>query len=677
MTNDFSVKFIIDRATPSVTIRLTDASTGVTSLAGNFKITFPDGTVKQNTDFTSADITAPLGNKSYGAENGSDGDVQRGTYTIVYTALDQDTDEILGVTKTFNFTFNEPEITITNTSDTAIPKVAFSCLTDFSQTDFTEVVSTFEMTSAFPSTSAQTGNSVTQDMTVSTELDQVASGSYFEGVYNPVVDYDGTFTNTTYSWLTVQFVDQKTTQFAIHKCPTAATIVQAIRDYRDTYPDLDERYQLICSLWTNIDNGVRQAYDDDNNSLVSELLTLLGLSYSNSYQSGAISGLGVFTSVSDLGDVNLTGLADGDFLQYSGSGTEWVNISSLPAAKLSGTIADARIASSSVTQHEGDIDHDALTNYNPDEHINWKNAVDNLVTTGLLVGYDIWVRGDGVSDAGAIRLYDADRSNFLTLKSKDSATGDYTIEFPDASGTLALSSDIPTNVSELTNDSGYITITELSEDTSPVLGGNLSGANTHSISAVTTISANTSISAPDVYTSAVGNATINANLRVEKAATGTGSIVFGTAGAVDFGRFSGTNGGFYMEGATGGSQGAGTINATGVYVNGVAVQQSTANVQTVSSSASITPTTSNDLVDVTALAVNTAINAPTGTPTEGQALLIRIEPTGAYTITWNAIYQAIGVTLPTTTTSGKKIYVACCYNSNDTKWDVIGVTEEA
>lgn len=32
-----------------------------------------------------------------------------------------------------------------------------------------------------------------------------------------------------------------------------------------------------------------------------------------------------------------------------------------------------------------------------------------------------------------------------------------------------------------------------------------------------------------------------------------------------------TNGGFYMEGATGGSQGAGSINATGLYINGVAV----------------------------------------------------------------------------------------------------------
>ena len=38
----------------------------------------------------------------------------------------------------------------------------------------------------------------------------------------------------------------------------------------------------------------------------------------------------------------------------------------------SGTFADVLVAESNVTQHEGAIDHDALTNFAADEHIDWK-----------------------------------------------------------------------------------------------------------------------------------------------------------------------------------------------------------------------------------------------------------------------------------------------------------------
>lgn len=50
----------------------------------------------------------------------------------------------------------------------------------------------------------------------------------------------------------------------------------------------------------------------------------------------------------------------------------------------SGTFADARIAESNVTQHEGAIDHDALTNFVANEHIDWTGASNNLLTSGQL-----------------------------------------------------------------------------------------------------------------------------------------------------------------------------------------------------------------------------------------------------------------------------------------------------
>jgi len=80
---------------------------------------------------------------------------------------------------------------------------------------------------------------------------------------------------------------------------------------------------------------------------------------------------------------------------------------------------------------------------------------------------------------------------------------------------------------------------------------------------------------------------------------------------------------------------------------------------------------------LTALAAALSIEAPTGTPFNGQDLLIRILDNGtARALTWNSIFRVIGVTLPTTTVISKTMYIACIYNSTDTKWDVIGVREQ-
>ena len=81
---------------------------------------------------------------------------------------------------------------------------------------------------------------------------------------------------------------------------------------------------------------------------------------------------------------------------------------------------------------------------------------------------------------------------------------------------------------------------------------------------------------------------------------------------------------------------------------------------------------------LTAMAAATTIAAPTGTPVQSQSLVFRFKDDGtARAITWNAIFRAIGITLPTTTTASKLLYVGCKYNSTDTKWDVVSVQEEA
>lgn len=100
----------------------------------------------------------------------------------------------------------------------------------------------------------------------------------------------------------------------------------------------------------------------------------------------------------------------------------------------------------------------------------------------------------------------------------------------------------------------------------------------------------------------------------------------------------------------------------------------------VTSSATVTPTGSarRNYLRVTAQAEAVTIAAPAGTAVDGNMVLIRMEDNGtARAITWNAIYRAIGVTLPTTTVLGKLMYVLASYNSADTKWDVTTVAQEA
>jgi hypothetical protein len=96
---------------------------------------------------------------------------------------------------------------------------------------------------------------------------------------------------------------------------------------------------------------------------------------------------------------------------------------------------------------------------------------------------------------------------------------------------------------------------------------------------------------------------------------------------------------------------------------------------------SATPTPNADAdgqFNLTALAANATFGAPTGTPTGGQKLMIRIKDNGtARTLAYNAIYRAIGITLPTTTVISKTLYIACIYNAADTKWDAIATAQEA
>lgn len=80
-----------------------------------------------------------------------------------------------------------------------------------------------------------------------------------------------------------------------------------------------------------------------------------------------------------------------------------------------------------------------------------------------------------------------------------------------------------------------------------------------------------------------------------------------------------------------------------------------------------------DIFSITALAEAATIGEPTGTPTHGQTLLIRIKDNGtARALTFDSIYRfSSDLPAPTTTVVSKTLYLGFVYNATDSKWDCV------
>ena len=97
---------------------------------------------------------------------------------------------------------------------------------------------------------------------------------------------------------------------------------------------------------------------------------------------------------------------------------------------------------------------------------------------------------------------------------------------------------------------------------------------------------------------------------------------------------------------------------------------------TMTDATSFTPTA--DTADVNTQANTQATgtltaNAPSGSPVNGQRLMIRIKSTNIQTFSWNSIYRGgTTLTLPATSSgSSKTDYFEFIYNSTSAKWDII------
>lgn len=107
------------------------------------------------------------------------------------------------------------------------------------------------------------------------------------------------------------------------------------------------------------------------------------------------------------------------------------------------------------------------------------------------------------------------------------------------------------------------------------------------------------------------------------------------------------------------------------------------NPRTTTEISSATPTINTDNTDIhTITALATDITSFTtnlsGTPVNGQKLIIRILDDGtARAITWGASFASRGATLPTTTVLSKYQYNGFIYNSTTSTWDLVATVDEA
>lgn len=131
---------------------------------------------------------------------------------------------------------------------------------------------------------------------------------------------------------------------------------------------------------------------------------------------------------------------------------------------------------------------------------------------------------------------------------------------------------------------------------------------------------------------------------------------------------SGIPGASGVSGASGHSGSSGSPGASGIPGD---VETETS----ISSSGSPIPVGSGarNRFIVTAQSVTATVQPPSGSPANGNKLMMRFGASGTQSISFDTIYRPIGCTLPSSLVDGKFTYVFAEYNSQTPKWDVLAV----
>ena len=253
MTPGFSVKFVINRLTANYKIQITDTTdySGVTTAYGFYRIEYPDGIYAENTDVNNPDFEIGQNFSEFNLRL-KNFQLMTGQFRIIQKTF-TDIDDV-ETTKVFTFSFTEPTLTLSNTSNLAVPNVTFTDVTDYNSGFYTEVI-TRSIVSNFPVTSPI---SATQLTSVTTVLTMVSSGNYYEGVYLPTLTSSVVFTGVDH---VIEWSKSASFSFDIRKLLEYTTLLEYLDVAKARYDQAKgttneskerENYQLVASIIDHI-----------------------------------------------------------------------------------------------------------------------------------------------------------------------------------------------------------------------------------------------------------------------------------------------------------------------------------------------------------------------------------------------------------------------------------------
>lgn len=227
----FSVRFNL---TGTPTLVLTDTtSSPPAGLVGIFAITQPDGYTRTG-NINSPDITSAGGSFSFPLTLDSSGEVQRGTYTIVYTG---NAPGYLSTnfTRAFQFQYIPVSLNLRKEFNVFTPDLKYYDDTVYSVSNYSNSAVTRAWSAVSIPTGTITGSTAT--------LNLIFGGQYYDANYTISLTSSLLYTHTTYNWLTVQETISKTFNTYAQTPPGSAVLVGWINDLSIQVQNLVNTFQ--------------------------------------------------------------------------------------------------------------------------------------------------------------------------------------------------------------------------------------------------------------------------------------------------------------------------------------------------------------------------------------------------------------------------------------------------
>ncbi len=264
MTPNFTVRFLLGTVKR---ILISDESdyTGVASAYGFYRFEYPDGVFFENTDSLNPDFTDTQSESEFNLRS-----LMTGTYKVTQKIV-TDIGEF-ELQKTFQVTWVEPVLAMTNTSNIITPIVSFLDTTNYSVANYSQSI-TRQITVEFP-TNVPFGTRTT----VNQEIQMSDGGNYYEGKYYPNLSVDVVYGGTDHE---IQWIANKDFFFDIRRLQWYSDLIeildgmyQRVQDSKGGQAErLKNLYNTAVSLYSHI-IGKYSLGVSDVDDLVKDLLKI-------------------------------------------------------------------------------------------------------------------------------------------------------------------------------------------------------------------------------------------------------------------------------------------------------------------------------------------------------------------------------------------------------------------